>query len=146
MTPRIAVRLAALDDILPLRHAELRPGLPRDAARFAGDDAADTLHVAAVSATGEVLGCATLVAAALDGRRAFQLRGMATRADRVRQGIGTAVLRTALAMLRAREGDVPVWCNARLGAIAFYARLGWRVGSPTFDVAGVGPHRRMLAP
>jgi predicted GNAT family N-acyltransferase len=142
----VVVRAATLDEVLPLRHAELRPGLARDAARFPGDEAAETLHVAAVSATGEVVGCATLVAASLDGRRTFQLRGMATRADRVRHGIGTAVLRTALAVLHAREGPVPVWCNARVGAVGFYARLGWRTVSAEFDVPGVGPHRRMVAP
>jgi predicted GNAT family N-acyltransferase len=143
MTAPIALRRAALADILPLRHVELRPGLPREAAVFESDAEPATIHVAAVSA-GVVVGCATLVERPLQGRPAFQLRGMATRRDRTGQGIGTAVLRFTLATLREERGDVPVWCNARLAAVGFYARLGWRVVSEEFDVPGVGPHRRMV--
>jgi GNAT superfamily N-acetyltransferase len=134
----VRVRRASVDEILPLRHAVLRPGLPRDAARFDGDDAPDTVHVAAVDDDGAVVGCATLVHQPLDGAGTWRLRGMATRPDRVRQGIGAAVL-------RAIEASAPgtLWCDARVGAVPFYASQGWAVISDVYDVPGVGPHRRM---
>ena len=144
-TPRTTVRRASLAEIFALRHRELRPGLPADAAVFEGDDAATTSHYGAFLVEGgENVGCASLMAAPWQGEPALQLRGMATRADLVRTGIGTALLRFI-------EDDVPraggprfLWCNARVAAVAFYARLGWTVVSPRFDIPSVGPHHAMV--
>lgn len=139
MTP--TVRRAQLGEILALRHAELRPGLPRATACFDGDDAPDTWHLGAFE--GDVaVGCASFVRQPwVDGADAWQLRGMATRTDRVGRGIGAALLRFA-------ETAIPeprlVWCNARAAAVGFYARCGFTVESDVFDVPTVGPHRRML--
>jgi predicted GNAT family N-acyltransferase len=137
------VRRAALAEVIQLRHAELRPGLPRAAAEFDGDDEAATIHVGAFDCDGAVVGCASVVRRALDGEDAWQLRGMATRADRVREGIGARVLATALAEVGGAGGSRLVWCNARAAAVGFYRRQGWRVISDVFDVPTVGPHYRM---
>ena len=42
-----------------------------------------------------------------------------------------------------RDGARRFWCNARVAAVPFYARMGWRVVSDLFDVPTVGPHRVM---
>lgn len=139
------IRRATLDEILALRHAELRPGLPRATAHFDGDDDPGTLHVGAFDDDGTVVGCASLMRRPLDGADAWQLRGMATRADRVRQGIGARVLAAAVAGARAAGGPRLLWCNARLAAVPFYRTQGWAVVSDVFDIAGVGPHHRMRA-
>jgi GNAT superfamily N-acetyltransferase len=68
---------------------------------------------------------------------------MATRADHVREGIGTRVLAAALAEARSVGGPRLFWCNARIGAVPFYETQGWRVISDVFDVPTVGPHRKM---
>ncbi|MDZ4199829.1 MAG: GNAT family N-acetyltransferase, partial [Kiritimatiellia bacterium] len=61
-------------------------------------------------------------------------------------GMGSALMRFMEQDLR-REGESrPLWCNARLGAIPFYERLGWRRESDVFDIPGVGPHVRMVCP
>lgn len=146
MTP-VAVRVqpVPLAGILALRHAVLRPGRPPETARFDGDDDADTVHLAAVlDGSGEVIGCATLMRRPFAGEPAWQLRGMATRADLVRRGVGTAVLRAAEALAGARGGAPLLWCNARLAAVPFYARAGWEVVSDAFDIPGIGPHRVMV--
>jgi GNAT superfamily N-acetyltransferase len=143
--PNVVLRRAILDEIFALRHGELRPGLPRATALFEGDDDPRTVHCGAFLAGGEAVGCATLTPRAWQGETtAFQLRGMATRADLVRRGIGSALLRFALATLHAERGPVLVWCNARLAAIPFYARQGWEVVSDVFDIPTVGPHRTMI--
>jgi predicted GNAT family N-acyltransferase len=139
----VIVRRATLDQILPLRHAVLRPGRPLETARFDGDDEPRTVHVAAVDGDA-VVGCATLVRRALDGEDAAQVRGMATRADLVRRGIGSAVLAFAEHVAVEDWGVRLLWCNARVAARAFYERAGWRVVSTTFDIADVGPHVRMV--
>jgi GNAT superfamily N-acetyltransferase len=69
---------------------------------------------------------------------------MATRADLARRGIGSALLRFALGILRAERGPVVVWCNARLAAVPFYATQGWEVASEVFDIPTVGPHHVMV--
>lgn len=139
----VTVRRAALADVFALRHAELRPGLPADAARFPGDDAAGAWHFGAFAATdGAVVGCASFLPAPFRGAAALQLRGMATRHDLVRRGIGGAVLAHAVA-------EVPrtiLWCHARLHAVGFYERMRWTVVSEPFDIPGVGPHVVMRAP
>ena len=144
-TPSLRVRPATLADILPLRHAILRPGLPLATAHFDGDDDPTTIHLAAVLDDDDaVVGCATLMARPSRDRAAWQLRGMATRADLARCGVGRAVLAAAEALVRERGDPLFLWCNARLVAVPFYASGGWRVVSDEFDIPGVGPHHVMV--
>jgi GNAT superfamily N-acetyltransferase len=137
----IAVRPAALDEILDLRHRELRPGRPRETAMFDGDTDPDARHFGAfLTTSGECVGCASLVSRPFEGRPGLQLRGMATRADLVGRGVG----RTLLALVHREAGDRLLWCNARLAAVEFYRRLGWDPVSEVFDIPDVGPHRAMV--
>ena len=136
------LRRATIGEILGLRRDELRPGLSLDDARFVGDDDQAARHFGAfLAATGENIGCASLIPAPFEGRAAYQLRGMATRADLVRRGVGAALLTFAVDALRPAPF---LWCNARIAAVPFYRRMGWRVVSEVFDVPTVGPHLRMV--
>ena len=138
------LRRATLAEILPLRHAVLRPGLPREAAAFEGDDEATTRHFGAFTPSGEVVGCLSLVRRPWRGAEAHQLRGMATDPAHARSGVGRALLAHALAAVEAETGIAVVWCNARTEAAGFYRRLGWEIVSDPFDIPGVGPHVVML--
>jgi GNAT superfamily N-acetyltransferase len=136
----VVVRGAALAEIIGLRHAVLRAGMPRLAAEFDGDDEPATLHVGAFLGDGTVAGCASAMRCPFEDRAAHQLRGMATRPDLVGRGIGLRVLRFV-------EGALApglLWCNARAPAVGFYRRAGWTVVSDVFDIPGAGPHRRMI--
>jgi GNAT superfamily N-acetyltransferase len=141
----LTIRRAGIEEILALRHAELRPGLPRESADFDGDREPATRHFGAfLTGTGENVGCASFMLRPWAGEPAYQLRGMATRADVVCRGIGRALLGFADRELARETGVRLLWCNARTGAAPFYTRLGWAIVSDPFDVAGVGPHYRML--
>jgi len=130
--------------ILALRHAELRPGLPRQTAEFDGDAAADTLHFGAFDEKVNV-GCVSLMRHDLQGQPAYQLRGMATRHDRQGRGVGAALLRHAERYVIDNTAIRLIWCNARLAAVGFYERHGWRViTDEPFDVITVGPHHLMI--
>lgn len=136
------LRRATVEEILALRHAALRPGLPMDAARFEGDAEAGTRHFGAfLPATRDPVGCVSCMRRPLDGADAWQVRGMATRADLAGSGIGRALLAFALAALRAEDGPTVAWCNARVTALGFWLRTGWTISSGVFDIPGVGPHR-----
>ena len=138
------VRRATFAEILGLRHAELRPGLPIEAAHFDGDAEPSTVHLGAFDDDGAIVCCTTLMRRPYDGADAVQLRGMATRRDRARSGIGTRIVGFAETVVRETFGCDVLWCNARTSAIGFYARVGWKVTSAEFDVPGVGPHVRMV--
>jgi GNAT superfamily N-acetyltransferase len=138
------LRRATLDEILPLRRAVLRPGQPMEAACFDADGDATTRHFGAfVLASGENVCCVSCMRVPRQGADAWQVRGMATRGDLLRRGIGHALLSFAVAALRAEDGPRLLWCNARTTALDFWEHEGWTVASDVFDIPGVGPHRVM---
>jgi len=144
----IHIRRAALDEILDLRHAILRAGLPREAAIFPGDELSTSRHYGAFAgpgATARTVGCATFHLNQCDGAPAWQLRGMATDAEHRRQGLGRAMLAVAERDLLL-DPAVPrqLWCNARVPAVKFYQALGWTVVSETFEIPTAGPHVKMV--
>jgi GNAT superfamily N-acetyltransferase len=138
----LIVRQAALEEIVDLRWAVLRQGLPREEAVFAGDEDESTLHMAAFHG-GQAVGCATLHLSRLDDLPAWQLRGMAVRPDFQRRGVGRRLLEGLDALL-ARDGlTLRLWCNAREPAVGFYRGMGWMVFSERFHIETAGPHFRM---
>jgi GNAT superfamily N-acetyltransferase len=139
--PNIHVRPAGGAEVIDLRHAILRAGLPRETAIFDGDDAPTTRHFVAERG-GVVIGCVTLVLKESDGQPAWQLRGMAVDPSVQRRGVGKKMLSAVDAFVRASNVK-RLWCNARTPAAAFYQRHGWTIGSEEFDIPTAGPHFRM---
>ena len=128
---------------MALRHAVLRPGWPRDAAAFRGDEDPDTLHFGAFTAGGETVGCLTLIRRDADDVPAFQLRGMATAESHRGQHVGAALIRFAEQFVLEHTDVRHLWCNARCEAHGFYLRQGWHIASEAFMVETVGLHFRM---
>ena len=139
----MTVRPVPVDDVIDLRHRVLRVGLPREMARFDGDAEPTTLHLAAFDAAGTVVGCATILHRPYAAAPAWQLRGMAVAPEGQRAGVGGALLGHVDAVVAASAFSRQLWCNARVPAIAFYARHGWRAVGPEFEIAHAGPHRVM---
>jgi GNAT superfamily N-acetyltransferase len=141
----VAVRRASVDEIMPLRHAVLRPGYPPEASRYEQD--ADAVHIGAWDGDA-LVACATVFADPWAGPPpepdAWRLRGMAVEPARQGGGVGADVLAAAVAA--ARESGAPVmWANARTTALGFYERYGWRVAGEEFDAADTGlPHHPIL--
>ncbi|MHC4994136.1 MAG: GNAT family N-acetyltransferase [Planctomycetota bacterium] len=154
----IEFRVTPLENIFQLRWDILRPGLPEDAAQFDGDDEPTTLHFGAFTEDGRNVGCCTYVVRpwvnddprypdfpGADPAATYQLRGMATAPDLAKRGIGTAMQAFAERTLSAAAAQL-LWCNARVHAVPFYQRLGWRVASDEFHIPTVGPHHKMTRP
>jgi GNAT superfamily N-acetyltransferase len=166
----LTLRIAKRDELVPLRHAVLRTGLPSFDAHFPGDELPTTLHLGAFTSSNQAVCCATYVLqpfsshhpgitkdqTTLAARRfevtdyesadAHRLRGMATDADYRGAGVGQALLRFSEQLLRSHSDLRLLWCDARLPAIRFYENLGWRVVSDRYFVPTAGPHHRMLKP
>lgn len=91
-------------------------------------------HLLARDNAGNPIGTARLLADGHIGR-------MAVLAAWRGQGVGTALLRAALAEAeRLRLPEVVL--NAQCNALGFYERLGFVAEGPVFDDAGI-PHRHM---
>jgi GNAT superfamily N-acetyltransferase len=139
----ILVRRARVAELIDLRHAVLRQGLPRAEAHFPGDDAPSSRHYGAFRGD-EALCCATLHASEWAGEPAYQLRGMATAPQARRMGLAKRVMDLIERDLRDAGGTLLMWCNARVPAVEFYRSMGWEVVSEPFEIPSAGPHVRMV--
>jgi N-acetylglutamate synthase-like GNAT family acetyltransferase len=137
-----AIRIAQVEEILDLRHRVLRAGLPRQSARFVGDESAAAVHLA-VEERSNVIGCATLHPSDWEGEPAYQLRGMAVDPAFQRQGIGSQILLEIDRITRESPRKI-LWANCRTPAIPFYLKHGWRAVSEEFEIPTAGPHRKMV--
>lgn len=137
----LLIRMATLDEILPLREAVLIRGTGRPS-QFPNDTDAATLHFGAFL-RGTNVCCATFLPSEWDGCPAYQLRGMATEPAFRGMGIGTRLLAFAEEYLRTHSNRRTLWCNARSQAVPFYKKLGWALVSDEFEVPKVGPHFKM---
>ena len=130
----VTVRELPLAETRALRRAVLRP-------RETIEDMAahEPLGAYAVGAFED----GTLISVGLIGREggehAWRVRGMATLERERGRGAGRAVLDALVAHALA-QGAARVWCNARVGAVPFYARAGFSTISEEFDIPGIGPH------
>jgi GNAT superfamily N-acetyltransferase len=114
--PSLTFRAATLAEILPVRVAGLHPGEPIDIVRIAND--AEGSHWA-IEVEGAVVSVASLFT---EGER-VQLRKFATLPAWQGRGIGTRLLAALIEEARQRGGRI-FWCNARVNALAIYARAG----------------------
>jgi N-acetylglutamate synthase and related acetyltransferases len=129
---RVTIARAEASALWALRGRVLGGAGPEGHLHLKGDGAEDTRHWVA-SLDGEVVGCVTVMA-----RRGWALRAMAVSPTHQRTGIGRQLLDRV-----GQDVDAPMWCNARLAAVPFYAACGWQVTSPPFVIDGAGLHRRM---
>jgi predicted GNAT family N-acyltransferase len=127
----------------PLRKRVLRPGHPTDDVVLGGDDDPAAFHAGARDERGVLVGIATVSPQpapwAPDRPGAWRLRGMATAEEQRGRGVGARVLAEALRHVRASGGTL-VWCNAREGALDFYARAGFTPAGERYVDPELGPH------
>src|SRR4051812_23457492 len=95
----VEIRRAEFAEVIDLRHAVLRQGLPREAAVFEGDDDPASRHYGAF-AHGRAVCCASLHRVPWEGEPAWQLRGMATAPQFRRRGVGRELMDLMEAELR----------------------------------------------
>jgi ribosomal protein S18 acetylase RimI-like enzyme len=72
----------------------------------------------------------------------YRLRAMATDPEYRGQHAGEMLVRKAIEILRSKSIDV-LWCDARLNAIGFYEKIGFKVIDEVYEVPIIGPHKFM---
>ena len=153
----IVVELVDAQVVRPLRRAVLRPDQPEEHSVYPDDDDPRSAHGAVRLAphdafghrdapAGDVVAVGTVLLdpppwdpARVDG---WRIRGMATRDDARRHGIGAVLLDALLSHVAVHGGGL-VWCNARTPAQGLYARAGFVTRGGVFDIPGIGPHIHM---
>ena len=147
----VTVGLEEPSAVLELRRELLRPGRPVEESVYPTDADPLTGHAVARNDAGDVVGIATIaldpgppvILTSTDPSRHWRLRGMAT-SDAVRgTGVGRRVLDLAVDHARSNGAEL-LWCNARLPAVGFYERAGWRTVGEQFELPNIGPHYVML--
>ena len=122
------VRQADLSEIIDLRHAVLRGGLPREEAIFAGDELSTSRHYGAFAeetVPNKAVGCATLHLNGWENQPAWQLRGMATAPEFRTVGLGRLLLnRAENEILNEPAAPRVLWCNARHRRFGFMKKWG----------------------
>jgi predicted GNAT family N-acyltransferase len=138
------IKFISDSDVLPLRNEVLREGrLTLPECRFATDALPGSFHVGGFEQ--EQLVCIASFHIQSYGNEpgiGYQLRGMATSSKYQGTGVGSRLVRFAIADLK-QKGAAYVWCNARKKAAKFYGRLGFVIVSDEFEVPGIGPHYAM---
>lgn len=139
----VAVRAIAANSTWPLRAAVLWPEKEAGpSCLIEGDEAPETLHMGAFVAE-ELCAIGTFMQQQhpeLPSGVSYRLRAMGTLKSAQGKGLGSQLVETGLDILSERGCDV-VWCDARHVALGFYARLGWDVVGPSYQVPLRGPHR-----
>ena len=135
-------------ETLALRQAVLRPHQTLDEVALPGDDDPATVAFAAVDPQGGVLSVARVALEGAtfpieglvrEGTPEWRLRGMATQPDARNQGIGSAVLQTAIAYVASQGGGL-LWCHARVPATGLYRRAGFTTYGEEWLDPDIGPH------
>lgn len=132
-----AIERVGVAEVLPVRHAVLWPQHPPEFSRVADDDAG--WHYA-LRAEGKIVCVASLFVQEGEAR----LRKFATLPAWQGRGLGSLMLAALIDAARA-AGCTRFWCDARIPAMAFYARAGLMPTGPAFAREGVA-FQRMEVP
>jgi predicted GNAT family N-acyltransferase len=127
------------EETYPIRKSVLREGMTLSHEMNADHDA-DTLHLGLFDKDQLVcIGSFMKASNANFKGLQYQLRGMGSAIGFQGKGYGKELLAEAEKILKDRGADL-LWCNARVVALEFYRKLGYKSIGDVFEVDQVGPH------
>ncbi|SDX92604.1 Predicted N-acyltransferase, GNAT family [Lutibacter oricola] len=135
----IEVRNISAKETYAIRKEVLRKGVPKPV-KFEGDEAKDTFHLGAFE-NEQLIAVSSYMKVANHNFKGeqYQLRGMATLPHCQGKGAGKKMLTKAIKQCRTLKIDC-LWCNARIIAVNFYKKQGFKTVGTTFDIEYIGPH------
>jgi ribosomal protein S18 acetylase RimI-like enzyme len=143
----IIIKKASAAEVRPLRAEILRPGQPAEALVYTGDDEVGTLHLIAAHG-GHTVGIVSTMADGYPNSPMpgdWRIRGMAVRPEIRNRGTGSRMLVNCEEHAR-QQGAQRLWCNARIGALTLYQRIGMTIEGQVFEIPGIGEHYLMCMP
>jgi len=108
--------------------------------KFNGDLDTDTFHLGAFN-KGELIAISSFMNVKNNHFKGtqYQLRGMATLEQYQGFGIGKLLIMEAEKILNSLNVDC-LWCNARIIAVDFYKKQGFRTFEEKFNIPLIGDH------
>lgn len=141
----ILIRTIDYQQTYPLRHAILRPEFPLKSCHFKGDSHPNSIHLGGFEEN-RMVGILSAIPNPYpeNGRRAFQIRGMAVAPSSRKKGIATLLLQH-FEELCLQEGKIQLlWLNARIDVQKLYLRNQFTpVGTP-FMIEPIGMHQQFF--
>ena len=122
-----------------LRKIELRKNMSLSS-QFSGDLDADTFHLG-LFINNEIVSIVSFMRSDYKEftEKQFQLRGMATKENYQGKGFGKMLITKSEELLKEKEVII-VWCNARIVALDFYKKQGFKIIGKEFDIPQIGGH------
>ncbi len=102
-----------------------------------------TQHFSLRNEGGEVLACCSLLAETANFFNQdipVRLRAMSVHPDFRKHGLGKDLISQALDAYPTKS----CWCDARVLAVPFYEKCGWRIASESFEIPEIGKHYKMI--
>ncbi len=136
------IQLISASATYSVRNIVLRPGRPVKECHFLGDESKGTFHLGLFKGE-HIVGVASFMTNSnpfFDPNIQYQLRGMAVLPEYIGQGLGTLLLKEGESKIKQESKDAFIWFNARVSAINFYKKHGYKSFGKKFEVPGVCEH------
>ena len=141
MSSKIHIKKISSTEAYDIRHPVLRPGLPVESCRFEGDDLTSTIHLGAYDSK-VLVGVLTLMPNPNYSVMEYpnmQLRGMGVSAHHQHKGIGRNLVFEAERITKHLHISL-MWMNARILAVPFYEKMGYKKQGNIFHIPTAGDH------
>lgn len=128
-------------ETFPVRHPVLRGGKPIESCRFDGDELDTTTHFG-LFLNENLIGVISIFEnknSLFTNEKQFQIRGMAVLDEHQKKGFGADLVNYAEHFIKSQKGDL-IWFNARINAVGFYEKLGYKIIGNAFEIEEVGAH------
>ncbi len=135
----ISIREIKVEDTYNIRKQELRKSMSLPA-QFTGDLDNNTLHLGVFDddILVSIISFMKNDHKNLKGEQ-YQLRGMATLETYQKKGYGKKLVIRAEKLLKKKNAAI-IWCNARVIALDFYHKQGYKIIGEEFDIPQIGGH------
>lgn len=138
---KVKVQTVRLEELIDVRHQVLRIGQPRSSCYYPEDRFKHTHHFGLFDSD-TIIACASIYKESHPDfklRQSWRIRGMAVLEEYQTKNLGSQLLESCVNHAIGQRGDV-IWCNARINAVAFYKKYGFKIIGDEFDIENIGAH------
>jgi len=135
------IKLIKTVQTYPIRHKILRPGQSIESCYYPYDEDKDTFHLG-VFEQDNLVSIASFYKETRgenENKISYRIRGMATFPPYRNKGNAKAMIKFAIEQIKKSGGET-IWCNARVSATGLYSKIGMKIISKPFEIAGIGIH------
>lgn len=146
MNGTFTFQVISSSDTYAVRNEVLRPGRPVTECHFSGDTAKGTFHLG-IFKKDQIIGVASFMKNSnpfFTPIAQFQLRGMAIKEQFKGKGLGSLLLKEGEINIKKKYQEPLIWFNARVTAVEFYNKHGYKNFGEKFDIPGVCEHIVMV--